>query len=79
MSDKIPVLSKLRPLARCGGCGLDLYAHSTCRSQNDACPLRGAQWAQMLQARAMQNAASPLRSSIEVLTHGYDEDDPEAA
>lgn len=78
----LPVLPAQTPLAKCGACGADLYAHTTCRAVSlgvqDACPLRSLEWARMMQARAMQNMA-PAKSSTAVLTHGYDDDGPEAA
>lgn len=59
MSDDLPVLEAIKPIAKCGFCGNDIYPDGGCQIASgmkpDCCPLNGDEWHSMQRARAMQN------------------------
>lgn len=62
MTDDIPVMQPLKPVAKCGACGADLYAGSSFHGPDacggrEECPLRGEEWLRYQRARASQNVA----------------------
>lgn len=61
MSDDLPTLGAVKPVAICGVCGNKLYLNSRCKSaafMPDDCPTLGAQWARIKEGYAMQNTRS---------------------
>ncbi len=55
--DDPTVFEPINPVGKCGGCGRDLYPHSTpniCDYRQD-CPMHGERWLAYQQALKMRN------------------------
>lgn len=58
----LPILEAVKPIAKCGFCGNDIYPDSQCQNplgiKPACCPLNGDEWRSIQRARSMQNVWS---------------------